>query len=224
MKTKFYETLLISLVIISIGILALGSVSELTFWTKYFFMDYSVLADALLLVIFFIFFSALFLRVILWINPLSEGVFSTLSKEAFRWKLAICVAESGCSIFLPAVLIFLRANFFRLFGAKIGKGVSIAGELIDPYLIEIGEYAIIGKNSIVLGHAITYDRLEIGRVKIGKRATVGVGSIVMPGVEIGDDSVIAPNAIVAPNTKVPPKELWGGVPARKIKSIYSPKN
>lgn len=219
MKTKFFETLSISLAIALIGVLALLGVSMLTFWTEYFFMSYGILVDAMLFIVFFIFLSALFVRMILWVKPLSEGVFSTLSKEAFRWKLVLSIAESGCSLFSPAVVVFFRANFFRLFGAKIGKGVDVVGELIDPYLIEVGEYAILGKNSIVLGHAVVYDRLELRKVKIGKRATVGIGAIIMSGVEIGDDSIIAPNAIVAPNAQIPPKELWGGVPARKIKDI-----
>jgi acetyltransferase-like isoleucine patch superfamily enzyme len=39
---------------------------------------------------------------------------------------------------------------------------------------------------------------------------------VMPGCELGDDSVLAAGAVLAKGTRVGPGELWGGVPARRI--------
>ena len=41
----------------------------------------------------------------------------------------------------------------------------------------------------------------------------------MPGVEIGENSIVAPGAVVSEKTKIPPNEVWGGVPARKLKDI-----
>jgi len=38
----------------------------------------------------------------------------------------------------------------------------------------------------------------------------------MPDVEIGDRSIIAAYAVVTMGTRIPPDEIWGGIPARKI--------
>lgn len=54
-------------------------------------------------------------------------------------------------------------------------------------------------------------------VTIGAGVWIGARTVVAPGAEIGDNSVIAAGAVVA--KKIPPGELWGGVPARKIKDV-----
>jgi serine acetyltransferase len=46
---------------------------------------------------------------------------------------------------------------------------------------------------------------------------IGVRSIIMPGVTIGNNWVIAAGSIVTKN--VPDGSVYGGVPAKKIKSI-----
>jgi len=46
---------------------------------------------------------------------------------------------------------------------------------------------------------------------------VGLWSIILMWVEIGEGAVIAAGSVVTKN--IPPFELWGGVPAKKIKSL-----
>ena len=58
--------------------------------------------------------------------------------------------------------------------------------------------------------------LVTARVKIGKRVTVGLRSVVMPGCEIGDGAILAANAVLKKGTIIGPGEVWGGVPARRI--------
>lgn len=54
-------------------------------------------------------------------------------------------------------------------------------------------------------------------VDIGKNVWVGANCVLLPGCVIGDNSVIAAGSIV--RGTVPAGELWGGVPARKIRTI-----
>lgn len=51
-------------------------------------------------------------------------------------------------------------------------------------------------------------------VVLGDDVWLGAGCAVMPGVRIGDGAIIGANAVVT--VDVPPNEIWGGVPARKI--------
>jgi acetyltransferase-like isoleucine patch superfamily enzyme len=61
--------------------------------------------------------------------------------------------------------------------------------------------------------------LVMAPVKIGRRVTIGLMSVVFPGVTIGDDAVIASHAVLLKGTQVGPGEIWGGVPARKIGDV-----
>lgn len=61
---------------------------------------------------------------------------------------------------------------------------------------------------------VLLSELEFGRVIIENGSDIGVNSTILPGVTIGKGSIIAAGAVV--NKDVPPFEIWGGVPAKKI--------
>ena len=44
------------------------------------------------------------------------------------------------------------------------------------------------------------------------------GAFISPGCIIGDRAVIASRAVLPKFTNVPPGEIWGGIPARRIRS------
>jgi acetyltransferase-like isoleucine patch superfamily enzyme len=54
-------------------------------------------------------------------------------------------------------------------------------------------------------------------VSIGRNVWIGANCVILPGTVIGDNAVIAAGAVV--RGIVPANELWGGVPARFIKSL-----
>ena len=51
-------------------------------------------------------------------------------------------------------------------------------------------------------------------VVVGDDVWLGSGVAIMPGVKIGDGAVVGANAVVTHD--IPPYEIWGGVPARRI--------
>lgn len=58
-------------------------------------------------------------------------------------------------------------------------------------------------------------RDNVQPIKIGNHVWIGMNSIILKGVEIGDGAVIAAGSIV--NKNVEANSLYGGVPAKKIK-------
>ena len=49
-----------------------------------------------------------------------------------------------------------------------------------------------------------------------------MGSVIMPGVEIGDGAMVMPNTFVPMNTKIIAGEIWGGNPITKNpRKLYS---
>ena len=113
----------------------------------------------------------------------------------------------------------LKNLFYRICGAKIGKGVTFGlGAVIDvfyPELIEVGEQTLIGYNTVILGHEFLQDRYRTGKVKIGKKAMIGANCTILPGVKIGDNSSVSAMSLV--NSNIPTGQTWGGVPARRLK-------
>ncbi|OGL45408.1 MAG: hypothetical protein A2W05_09040 [Candidatus Schekmanbacteria bacterium RBG_16_38_10] len=135
------------------------------------------------------------------------------------WKHHSVVGELGklaLRLFFP---VFFRPIFYSLLGAKIGKNVAIGGLITDPMLTQIGDYAVIGQDSVVTSHTMVFNNFFLKRVVIGNGATVGINAVIMPGVVIGENSTVAPGAVVLMDTKIPPNEFWGGIPAKKIKDI-----
>jgi carbonic anhydrase/acetyltransferase-like protein (isoleucine patch superfamily) len=217
MKTRPIELIVISGVLFTIIGLAFFTTSTLVPSYKKLFKDYHIFVDITIFLMFFMLFSVFTVRILLKIFPLRPGSFTMLSTRAFYWKLITSITEMGGMFFLPFIPLFLRPLFFGLFGAKIGKNVEIAGKLIELPLITIGEYAFIGGGVYITAHAIVHDRVLLKPVEIARKATIGIGAVIMPGVKVGENSVVAPGAVVTMDTDIPPNEFWGGIPARKIK-------
>ncbi|MFE8711466.1 MULTISPECIES: CatB-related O-acetyltransferase [Aeromonas] len=58
--------------------------------------------------------------------------------------------------------------------------------------------------------------VNVKKTVVGNDVWIGHGAIIKQGVTIADGAVIAAGAIVTKS--IPPYEIWGGIPARKIKS------
>lgn len=80
--------------------------------------------------------------------------------------------------------------------------------------ITIGEQTLIAFKTLILGHDPATGREA--PVRIGARCFIGGGSIVMPGVTIGDGSIIGAASVVTAD--VPPRSIAAGNPARVIRS------
>lgn len=110
---------------------------------------------------------------------------------------------------------------------KIGNNSSINGGMIfagKNSKIIIGDNCLLSYNVHIRTISHNYiDKkkliLEQGNfektIKIGNDVWIGYGAQIMPGVEIGDGSVIAAGAVVTKD--VEPYKVVGGVPAKVIK-------
>jgi maltose O-acetyltransferase len=106
-------------------------------------------------------------------------------------------------------------------GLKLGKNVTIeANVFIDsgyPYLISVGSNCAIGTGARILAHDDTPYRYtggyaRLGQVNILDNVCIGENCIILPGVTIGPDVLIASGSVV--NKTIPPNSCIAGVPAR----------
>ncbi|OYY95553.1 MAG: hypothetical protein B7Y41_03370 [Hydrogenophilales bacterium 28-61-23] len=162
-------------------------------------------------------FTALFLGLLSIWQPMRPGDYDTDHPQFTLWKVQHVVSELGkvaMSLFFP---VFARPAFYALFGARVGGQVAVAGKILDPRLTVLEDNCVLGEGCIVTAHAMAGDRFVLREVRVGKGATVGVGCILMPGVKIGASAVVLPGSVLKAGTEVPAGEIWGGVPAMRLK-------
>lgn len=114
----------------------------------------------------------------------------------------------------------IRNFLYRIMGVNLGKNVFIGlDSYFDdqfPELITIREGATISFRVVIVAHDDSGEK-TVNPISIGRNVYVGVGAIILPGVNIGDNAVIAAGAVVSKD--VPPSVVVAGVPARIIKKI-----
>ena len=121
---------------------------------------------------------------------------------------------------------FMIPPFYSDFGENIhiGKNVFVnhACTFMDRGGITLEDNVLIGPkvNLITTNHPINPSerRATISQpIVIKKGAWIGVGATILPGVTIGENSIVAAGAVVSKD--VPDNTIVGGIPAKFIKSI-----
>jgi maltose O-acetyltransferase len=114
----------------------------------------------------------------------------------------------------------MRSRMHKLRGVKFKGRVFISPDVyIDdahPEYLEIGDNVCLGIRCTI----ITHFRDQEARTKIGDNVFIGAGAILMPGVTIGEGSVIGANSVVTRD--IPPHTLAAGNPAKPIKTVRNP--
>ncbi|EOE2143584.1 sugar O-acetyltransferase [Serratia marcescens] len=152
-----------------------------------------------------------------------------------------------CLIFNSVKLSGRRCNeLFKKAGVTVGNGFTVTppfyfefgnislGEnvyintgcvFLDNASISIGNNSLLGPQVRLCTptHPISpKERLGENRttsqpISIGNNVWIGAGAVILPGVTIGDNSVIAANSVV--KSDIPCNELWAGCPAVFKRSI-----
>ena len=169
-------------------------------------------------------FETVILKVILSLK-LKEGEYNFFSLQGAKWAFVNAVMLIVNLTFMDFMrLTPLLPLYYRLMGAKIGKRVQINTKgLADVSLLEIDDDTVIGGDAVLIGHLAEHGKLKLKKTKIGKKVTIGLGSVIMPGSSIGDESLIAARSVLSKNTIVPERSLFAGTPAKFIKTLGSNK-
>lgn len=138
------------------------------------------------------------------------GKTPSIGQGTFLAETATIIGEVSigkeCSIWYNAVI---RGDVHYI---KIGDKVNIQDNVMlhctyQKYPLNIGNGVSVGHNAIVHGCTIQDNVL------------IGMGAIVMDGCLVEQNSIIGAGAVVVKGTHIKKGEVWGGIPAKKIKDI-----
>jgi len=148
---------------------------------------------------------------------LNNGVYTN---EEIREQVSRIIGQEldeGFSLFVP---------FTSDFGKNliIGKNVFINSgcRFQDQGKIIIGDESLIGHNVVFATINHDYDPSNRGTmylkpIELKKRTWIGANATILPGVTVGENSVVAAGAVVTKD--VPPNTIVGGNPAKFIKNL-----
>jgi maltose O-acetyltransferase len=110
-------------------------------------------------------------------------------------------------------------------GMRVGHDCSIQpGLVVDVshcWLIDIGDRVTLAPQVYLLAHDASTFRhtgyARVGRVTIGNDAFIGARALIMPGVSIGEGSIVGAGSVVV--RSIPPGVVAAGNPARVICTV-----
>ena len=144
------------------------------------------------------------------------------------------ILQSIAMSFLPYPSA-IRVALQRARGVKIGRNVFLGpGCWIDntrPDLVELEDDVSLAGRVTILAHSDPTEPLRkilgpesrvFKKVTVKQGAWVTVNCVLLPGVTIGENSIIAAGSVVTKD--IPANVIAGGVPAKIIKEIDQGKN
>lgn len=153
------------------------------------------------------------------IKKIYRTIFEPNINSVLMCKFTLVLYKSGFKF----LAILVRNRLISKYGIHLGL-LSQMGEdlkLPHPQSIIIGEGVVIGNNctiyhNVTLGtkHSLSVNKVEYP--KLGDNVKIYTGSIILGGVQIGENSIVGANSLVLED--IEPNSVYSGIPAKKIKS------
>ena len=131
-----------------------------------------------------------------------------------------CVIGRHCEV---GPFAHLRVGTVMEDGAEVGNFVEVKKTRMGAgakakHLTYLGDATVGAKANIGAGTiTANYDGVHKHQTTIGTRAFIGSGSVLVAPTEIGDDAMTGAGAIVTRGSVIGQREVWVGVPAKKLK-------
>jgi acetyltransferase-like isoleucine patch superfamily enzyme len=124
-----------------------------------------------------------------------------------------------------------KKKIFRRIGAHCCYSLNALPA--EPYLVSFGDNVLVAAHAQLITHSVTsgvfnYEEktdkyiAEFGSIEIGSNVFIGSRAIIMYGVKIGDNVIVAAGAIVTKD--VPSNSVVAGIPAKVIETYQEAKN
>ncbi len=107
--------------------------------------------------------------------------------------------------------------YLRWAGVRLGRRVYVNSLWLSDYnLLEFGDDVVIGGDVHLSGHTVERGVVKTAPVRLGSHVTIGLGTVVDIGVEVGDGCQVAAKSLVPKHARLEPDSIYAGTPARRI--------
>ncbi|MCU0866746.1 MAG: amino acid adenylation domain-containing protein [Planctomycetes bacterium] len=145
------------------------------------------------------------------VRPGQHGLWSCW---ASRWDFHYVVWQRyGRALLQPLEGTLLLPWYLRAMGMRIGRGCVLGdgfAQVVDPDMLTIEDGATV--HALFQAHSFEDRVLKIDHVRIGKRASVGCGTVILYGADIGDDAHVERNSVVMKREVLLPGHSYIGAP------------
>lgn len=148
----------------------------------------------------------------------SKGEGFVRAEFSVRVPTRQAMASLNKFLWLQRALIRARINYYnRVWGMSLHPTVRMSMtakfDRTYPRGMHIGERTYVAFGAAILTHDMTRG-MYVDTV-IGRHCFIGARSIIMPGIRIGDESIVAAGAVVTKD--VPPRCIVAGNPAQIVR-------
>ena len=147
------------------------------------------------------------------IHRLADCMNPHVPESTYIWQFCVvfpkCVIGENCNICANVLIedeVFIGNNVTVKCGVQIWDGITIEDNVM------IGPNVTFTNDKHPRSHNKAWKML---RTKVCRGASIGAGSVLLPGITIGENAMIGAGSVVTKN--VPANEVWIGNPARFFK-------
>ena len=149
------------------------------------------------------------------------GVYKPVMKPMWSWwamRTEACAVLYG-GLVGKASLEYMRGTPFlpwalKLYGTKVGKGVLMDWTDVTEFdCITLGDFCVVNAHSCPQTHLYEDRVMKVGRIEIGRGATIGSGCTILYDTKIGEFARIEPLTLVMKGEQIPAHTMWQGAPA-----------
>lgn len=168
-----------------------------------------------------------------YLNPTLSSDYTAIWDYSYRDPDSIELGANVRVAQFASIVVYKRTMFSSVEGKlivgdnsviEVGANIRAAGGVIS-----IGSYSVVAQYSVlvaanhrtVLGEKFFFRPWDESRtgIVIGDNVWIAAGCVILPGTTIGNNVVVAAGSVV--NKDIPDNEIWGGVPAKKLKDLPS---
>jgi acetyltransferase-like isoleucine patch superfamily enzyme len=189
---------------------------SLAWWTL---VSIAIVPSYVLFAVCLMLLSPLALRLLRWQTPLNAELrIADLDWQLLRWvryAASIHVARVVAGTLFRGTPLW--TSHLRLNGARLGKRVYVNSLALSDYnLIECGDDVVIGASVHLSGHTVEGGMVKTAPVRLGNNVTIGLGSVIEIGVDIGTDAQVGALSFVPKHVHLRGGCIYAGAPVAPL--------
>ncbi|TFG20992.1 MAG: hypothetical protein EU530_01495 [Promethearchaeota archaeon] len=159
-------------------------------WILLLFMPFGIYGNLWLFTFSIAVLTWIIIKILKWIHPIQQGVFSLDSAEFRFYKRRYWASYFALWLARALPIPWVDYVVYSMLGNKVGSYVCLYDSVIDIELVEFGKSVMTSMNSNIMSHAIFQDKFVQLRTVLKDNSIVGAEAVVAPGTILGEEGIL----------------------------------